>query len=149
MSVVWAVSHGDYSDYSVQAIFATKEVAEEYVARLNALEKSYVSDDDYRIEEFPFYAQMPRVITIWHVSQQVFHNPSSFRNPNDDSPPDMRIWASAHIGDDEAPPFWVHTYPRSGVYSPSVEARGVDKERCIKSVADRIARLRAEREGIA
>lgn len=61
MRKIWAVSSGEYSDYRVEAMFETKELAEE-VAKLDAFE----------VEEYTVYDAVPSKVGqhIIYVSQK-------------------------------------------------------------------------------
>jgi hypothetical protein len=48
---IYVVTHGEYSDYSIYALFSTKKLAEDYI-KANSDKNSYDSYDDYRIEEY-------------------------------------------------------------------------------------------------
>jgi len=55
MKKVYAVSSGSYSDYRVNAIFSTKELAEEFMR--------YIPDNDYNdIEEYEIDPSVPDII---------------------------------------------------------------------------------------
>lgn len=56
---VWAVSSGQYSDYGVCAVFSTKEAAETYAARHNALMGRASKYDEYFVEDFPLNPEAP------------------------------------------------------------------------------------------
>ena len=58
MTTVWAVTSGDYSDYRVHAIYATKAEAEAAAAHADRL---YNRDGWYEVEPFPF-GTTPRLI---------------------------------------------------------------------------------------
>jgi len=65
--VIYGVSSGSYSDYRVNSIFKTKELADEWLRR----HKRANSWHDYEVEEFPFISELPpetppvRVYTVW------------------------------------------------------------------------------------
>ena len=48
---VYLVTHGEYSDYSVDAVFSTREAAEKMVRRLNA-GHDHISSNMAVIEEY-------------------------------------------------------------------------------------------------
>lgn len=56
---IWAVCSGQYSDYGVNAIFTTKEGAEEYARRCNFLSGNQRTWDRYEVEEFPLDPELP------------------------------------------------------------------------------------------
>lgn len=134
---VWAVSSGSYSDYGVSCVFATEELANQYADRMNV----GTGFRDFFVEEFDFYDDLPPMHVVWTAEQHVWKD-----GPYGADPPDLCTRSSVSVGD--APKFETGTR-LAGRHSPVVWARGTDRERCVKSVADRITQLRAEREGIA
>lgn len=54
---VYVVTSGSYSDYGIDAIFSTKELAETYVSRMD----NNSSYSGYNIEEWPIDAGLPRL----------------------------------------------------------------------------------------
>ena len=46
MKTVWAVTHGEYSDYMVLCLFETKELAEQYREALWAADDRRIIEDD-------------------------------------------------------------------------------------------------------
>lgn len=60
MEKVYIVTSGDYSDYTINAIFSTRDKAEEYVD---------THGSDYRVEEYPVDdAEVKKNESIWLVS---------------------------------------------------------------------------------
>lgn len=64
MKKVYAVSSGSYSDYGIDAIFSTKEKAEEFM--------QFIKNDDYnKIEEYeidpPEVDRIKHGYSIWHI----------------------------------------------------------------------------------
>jgi len=64
MTKVYAVNSGSYSDYRVNAIFSTKELAEEFM--------QFIPDDDYNgIEEYELDSKEPDLIrrgySLWVI----------------------------------------------------------------------------------
>jgi hypothetical protein len=57
MANVFIVTHGDYSNYSIDAVFSTEELAEEWIAKKNAADE-YPERHD--IETWGLNAEMPR-----------------------------------------------------------------------------------------
>lgn len=63
---VYAVSSGDYSDYSVHCLFETKELAQAYIDAYSAAERVVSENggyahDDMRIETFQLWSAVPHV----------------------------------------------------------------------------------------
>ena len=50
--MIYIVTQGSYSDYSIRAVFTTKEGAEAWVAGLNERQKEQGCGDDATIEEY-------------------------------------------------------------------------------------------------
>lgn len=59
---LWVVSHGQYSDYGVDAVFATEDLAERAAGAANATRKCY---DSYYVEELPYFHK-PASVHIRH-----------------------------------------------------------------------------------
>lgn len=67
---VWLITTGEYSNYRVLAAFATKALAEEFVAR-HVKEGDY-DDSVYSVEAFPLYEDsQPAERTLWAVTGYV------------------------------------------------------------------------------
>jgi hypothetical protein len=67
---IWAVSSGDYSDYGVTAVFASKESAEAYAAIENQ-DDDPTAYGDARVEEFTYFEVLPPHVVVLLVSQRV------------------------------------------------------------------------------
>ena len=61
MSVVYAVSTGSYSDYSVLCVCPTPKIAAAVAAKIKATRETH---DDPRVEEFPFFDSPDAVYTF-------------------------------------------------------------------------------------
>ena len=55
---IYIITSGDYSDYSIEAVFSTREKAEEYLQ---------YHDDEYRIEEYELDKDIEREEGSWMV----------------------------------------------------------------------------------
>lgn len=64
MKSVFVISHGDYSDYRINRVFSTKELADDYVTK-----EKILNDIDYDIEEFPLDEPKVGVLNHLYVSQ--------------------------------------------------------------------------------
>lgn len=122
---VWVLSSGEYSDWSIDTIVTSEDVAKEAVAR--ELAEHY---DDYEV-----YDEVP--------PQQVIYN---FHFTADEV---VHEWTYTHW-----PP--IKEYSRidvsevtAGPQKGNLWARGDDRDKVMKVVRDRQAKMKAEREGIA
>lgn len=52
MTVVYAVSNGEYSDYRIEAIFTTEERAKEYISAMDGAPYDAIFSSERRIEEY-------------------------------------------------------------------------------------------------
>jgi hypothetical protein len=128
---VWAVAVGEYSDYGVSYVCATKEIAEELCRRMNA-SREY---DKAKVEEFIFVETLgdPRSSTMFRVEV-------------DSGGTELRRWS--YSADDPAggpePEDEVITWPPGRVQVGSV--RGYDV--ALKAARDKLASLKAREAGI-
>ena len=58
MAKIYIVTSGDYSDYTIEAVFSTKEKAEEYVQQHGT---------NYRIEDYDIDEEVKKETKIWCV----------------------------------------------------------------------------------
>ncbi len=79
MTKIWLVSHGEYSDYSIDAAFSTEEKAKSFAKTMNGQE----DDGNYGVEEYevdkaPEYPPglSPFVVT-YHERNGDFRNPTA------------------------------------------------------------------------
>jgi hypothetical protein len=138
MSTVYAVSSGDYSDYSVDRIFEAREDAERYVDARNRAD-GLSSLSSYFVEEMEFHPRGtgPRLWTRHHVF--IALSPIGIRSPGD-----IWDWAELEVGE---PSFTSARFTYSDM--TAAVSTGPDLERCRKSCRDFYARHTAEREGIS
>lgn len=61
MAKIYIVTSGDYSDYSINAVFSTKEKAEEYVQQHGT---------DYRVEDYDIDEEVKKETKIWCVKMR-------------------------------------------------------------------------------
>ena len=61
MAKIYIVTSGDYSDYRIDAVFSTKEKAEEYVQQHGT---------NYRIEDYDIDEEVKKEIKIWCVKMR-------------------------------------------------------------------------------
>jgi hypothetical protein len=129
MGTVYAISSGEYSDYSVERIFERKEDAEKYIAAMG--------NTGYRaleVEEFEFHpaGDVPTVYTSYYASI----HPEQYDEIRQSSERTTTKPEHCASGLDEPGMVWIF-------------ASGPDRERVLKSVSDRLAKWKAQREGIA
>jgi len=72
-SLIWVVSSGSYSDYSVLAAFASKSLAEK-AAKMRTDEFNY---RDYRVESLQSFDRDPAVITTFKITTTIWDNGES------------------------------------------------------------------------
>lgn len=58
MGTIWGVSSGSYSDYIVEALFSSKEKAQEFLDEYSKF------DSEARLEEFDYDPEPPRAIEV-------------------------------------------------------------------------------------
>lgn len=61
MAKIYIVTSGDYSDYTINAVFSTKEKAEEYVQQHGT---------DYRVEDYDIDEEINKEAKIWEVKMR-------------------------------------------------------------------------------
>lgn len=129
MTTVYAITTGSYSDYRVERIFETRKDAEAFVTSMGGEGKW----DPLQIEEFDFHpaGSLPTVYTEYAVRCW----------PDRDD----EIQESSERTTDK-PRHTPYEHHDRHVYFACI---GPDRERCLKSVSDRVAKWKAEQEGIA
>jgi len=127
---VYLVTRGSYSDYSVQAVFADKALAEAH--RLELSESNEV--DEYEVVE-----HAPQRINIYNVSNDTYHGN------------DVRHEWSYPAWDYNRPNYKrvevVEYNSRSGFHA--VRVTGLDQKAVRKAYDDRMAQHKAQEAGIA
>lgn len=127
----WAVSSGEYSDYSVSAIFATKELAEQAAAEANGEKKrSYVM---YEVQEFPYFDR-PARMRIRYTHSLMSDGTSTERK---EIVPEWNGWGEEIMGFT-----WAHL-AGSQYVSQLVTVSGYDKEQVDKAFSERVAQYHA------
>lgn len=123
---VWAVSRGSYSDYGIVAIFETEAQANEWV-HLGEF-----------VEEFHFTPAGEKPI------QRSVYN-ASWNSQRGDA--GIHVYEAHEIGTEDAffQPADIARWHSGYV----VSARGTDRQRVVKSVADKLAEYKARSAGIA
>jgi hypothetical protein len=122
---VWAVSSGEYSDYSVSAVFATEELANQ------AAREASVSYSSYRVEEFPFFDRPARVRIRYSKS----YMSDGSTQESTEVVPEWNGWGEEIKG-------WTwDRHPGTKYATAVVRVQGYDKERVDKSFADRLSEV--------
>ena len=62
---IYIVTSGEYSDYFINAVFSTKEKAEEYIQQHGT---------DYRIEEYVVDEEIKKENKLWHIAFDIKNN---------------------------------------------------------------------------
>lgn len=127
----WAVSSGEYSDYSVSAVFATKELAEQAVTEANGDEnRLYLM---YEVQESPYFDR-PARMRIRYTHSLTSDETSTERK---EIVPEWNGWGEEITGFT-----WAHLSGTPYV-SQLVTVSGYDKERVDKAFSERVAQYHA------
>jgi hypothetical protein len=133
---IWAVSSGEYSDYGVEAVFATKELAEEYVRIFieNTSRLSY--GDDRRVEEFTYYDELPDWKVILVARQTIGASPREYVERTQVS------WeGETQIKAD----LWEHQgYDADRGLAIDIHVEGTDHQRVRKVFSEKLAQAKAD-----
>lgn len=133
---LYAVVSGSYSDYQIHVLFPTQAAAEAHAATRNKL-KTW-DHDRHNVQSFLLVEEgEPTAKVFWHANAAPYIKGIETHNEV--------IWEEAD--DREAVP----TRPNVRVWGDNqqyVQATGPDKRSVIKAVADKLAQLKAQREGI-
>lgn len=83
---VWAVTTGSYSDYRVECLFTSRELAAAFVA----------IDDTFEVEAFPLFDRMPSRV-VWYYEGLRLNDGDPGRYPTDDDvePRQLTNWEFA------------------------------------------------------
>ena len=140
--VCYLVSSGSYSDYRVHAVYLDRELAEEAVTTMTAIEGSWM---DYGVEECPLGDAKPRLYREY-VAAVVTPLPAGWG----DERRQMAPYLSENYRGEETwifagsvpnpPPVKVHRVP---YYHPMW--KGTDRQAVLKAAGDYLAQLNAER----
>jgi hypothetical protein len=130
MNIVYAIVSGEYSDYHVERIFARRDDAEAYIAAMGP-QSSYAALD---IEEFDYHPPgcVPTIYTRYNA--RVWPD----RCLEIEQTSERTTTEPVHTPIEQFRPDWSF-----------IGASGPDRERVLKSVSDRLAKWKAQREGIA
>lgn len=136
---LWAISDGDYSDYSVDFLFPTEAAARKYMAGL-------LPERDWKIEEFLLLdeTEVPIYDTTYCLryfgqtqGALALNNAWDFvelRTPGNKAPSRRPV---------------SNLYPLSGGRGWGLEVKGPNKKLVQQAASDRVAQLAAEEQGFA
>lgn len=130
MSIVYAITTGSYSDYRVERIFEARKDAETFVTSMGGGNQW----EPLHVEEFNFHpvGDLPIVYTEYAVRCWPDRD-EEIQQTSERTTIKPKHTPLEHISGK-------HTY---------FACLGPDKERCLKSVSDRVAKWKAEQAGIA
>lgn len=126
---IWAVSSGEYSDYGVDAVFASRELAEGYVRILTENTSHLSYGDDRRIEEFTYYDALPDWKVILVARQTIGDSPREYVE---------RTWVSWEGETQVKANLWEH---RGSV---DIHVEGTDHQRVRKVFSEKLAQVKAD-----
>ena len=124
MSKVYVVTAGTYSDYHIEAIFTTKEVAQ-----------AFIDADSAQIEAWELFDALPKRVVWWAIDTISWeHGGKPFER--------------SHVMWEFETPTWNGKPYRYERWGKNRRVFGTDKERVRKVFWDNWNRERAEQEGI-
>lgn len=134
---VWGIASGEYSDYRVHAVCASKAEAEDIVMRAAAYGGAY--DESYFVQEFPLVSGDVERVEILRMQVTIWDDGSTTEERRD-----LRVeWPFNTIYENDAKPVhwrWVRA-PIHRDKGGRLEVAGVDHERVRKVFGDRRAML--------
>lgn len=136
---VYAVSSGEYSDYSIDAVFATRELAYESITRdmtIKDIENWEANPEGawVRIEEWDVFDSLER-IEVWHANNDFYGNWRSH--------PELVYVQDTDNTEEKA---WTYINPRDKKIFAN--GRAMTAERAMKIARDAYAKAKAEKAGI-
>ena len=139
---VYVVTQGQYSDYRVDAIFPTRELAEAYMEHRKGVEGNMA--DFNEIEERNVWDRIPQRFTVYAASVAIRLNGET------DS---LKEWSFTRWESDEkgrpGRPVVDDLSATASAHWRGIRATGANPGEVKQAVLDRVARFRAEREGVA
>lgn len=138
---IYLASRGSYSDYDIVAMFETAELRDRFIERMNRDIK-----DEYGHlfpEQMDLWDSMPPIHTEWVGNTRLDRETgvptediyTTVYNNIDATGEKRRVRTQVHV----------HDYPHALV----VSACGPTEKAVLKAISDRVAQIRAEKEGIA
>ena len=142
---VYAVSSGTYSDYSVEALFTTKKLADEHLAALGDREAS--------VETFLLFDAPPQRATVYSMNARILPDGevvSENRRGPVNEVQERIVWEYGDFDGRPKPIMEARTLhaPYAGK-DWIVRVKGTDRKRVEKAFHDRVAEARARTLGIA
>jgi hypothetical protein len=133
MKPIWAVTTGQYSDYEVVAVFASKELAEEYV-RITVANTNRPSSTDLRVEDFTYYDELPEHHVVLLAAETIGAQPYPYREYTD------VVWGAPK-------PFKADLWERPNYqagFCIEVRVEGTDHQRVRKVFSEKLAQAKAD-----
>ncbi|UVT31346.1 hypothetical protein SEA_MARCIE_84 [Microbacterium phage Marcie] len=133
---MWAISSGSYSDYRVEAVCESKEIAEATAAKMNLIDQR--GYDSYDIEELPVIDESVHKVIVYRMNVVIL-DAGGTREERDYQ---GTQWAH----DDDAPEVawrWVRA-PYIAAIGGRLEVWGTDQERVRKVFGDQRAAFMAD-----
>ena len=147
MSEMWAVSSGSYSDYSVNALFTSKELAEQVAKQANEAGSTY--RDEHWVESFHVWDHNPGVRVWWTVNCIIDADGTPSEVARGGVPveattqPEIRSWAEPIFDPDmDLRPVswsWLHRLEGNPSHGGVLSVSGTDRERVAHVFKDRRA----------
>lgn len=133
---MWAISSGSYSDYRVDAVCESKEIAEAVAAKMNLLEsRGY---DEYGVEELPVLDESIHRVIVHHMNVEIRDAGGTGSERQWDTP----VWS---FDEDAVEVAW--RWVRAPMYNGKagrLDVWGTDRERVRKVLGDQRAMLMAD-----
>lgn len=144
-TTLYAVTSGSYSDYRVEVLFTTRELAEQHLAARKTGRDGWY-DTDVSIEEFVLLDRPPERHTVITRSGRVSPDGDVV---NDHTSTEVE-WEYGHIYGPAKPLMGARTYTAPAWPGAiNVEVRGTSKGRVEKAFQDRMAAARAQQLGVS
>lgn len=133
---VWAISSGSYSDYRVDAVCESKEIAEATAAKMNMLENRRY--EEYGVEELPLIDESVHKVVVYYMNVEILDAGGIGAE---------RQWETQEWSHDndatEAAWRWTRA-PYIGTRGGRLDVWGTDQERVRKVLGDQRAMLMAD-----
>lgn len=127
MKEIYIITSGDYSDYNIEAVFSTREKAEEYIQQHGT---------QYRIEPHGVDEEVKKNNNIWWVDMRL---------DNFELQDCGVIYSTNNYTDKDKDIFkYIDSWNKNGVICQYIEADCMD--RAIKIASERIAQIKANKD---
>lgn len=146
MRTVYALSSGEYSDYGVKALFETEELAQAAL-ELDQKSSQYSKYDVNRVEVFYLYDELPKLVTRYYRSIELFKN-GTVGKSYDDNTTDLvwNFWDA--VPATERPQVRYNAAPYLNGRGIKLEVLGTDLKAVQKVFGERKAKWLAEVNGL-